>query len=224
MLDVSVVEVGDRRALVVRLPAPHRALSWAIVNGGRTTTDVVVWREVQLSELGPTSDADLLMRDTLARLGVPHAVGLLTARDVRTYEVERAGRDGVAAACVATVGLSNVVAVGDPTSPASAPVGTINLVCCVSAGLTDEALLEANAIAVEARTAAVLKAGLTSPLTGRPATGTGTDCVVVVSPVEAQRQRFAGKHTASGSAVGAAVFGAVDRAVTRWLAEGRCPT
>jgi hypothetical protein len=61
-LGVTVVETAALRALVVRLNGPHDLLSWAIVNGGRTKTDVVVWREVRLAELGPTVDAGALLR------------------------------------------------------------------------------------------------------------------------------------------------------------------
>ncbi|HXI60396.1 MAG TPA: adenosylcobinamide amidohydrolase [Polyangia bacterium] len=222
-LGVTVVETAAARALVVRLHGPHDLLSWAIVNGGRTKTDVVVWREVRLAELGPTVDAGALLRETLAQVDAPGAVGLLTARDIRRHETERAARDGIQAECLATVGLGNLLAVGDPTTALRSPVGTINLLCRVSVGLTEEALLEASAIAAEARTAAVLAAGLRSPLSGRPATGTGTDCIVIAAPATARPDRFAGKHTACGSAMGAAVFGAVSRGVARWLEENACP-
>jgi adenosylcobinamide amidohydrolase len=226
-LGVEVVETATTRALVVRLGALHEALSWAIVNGGRTRTDVVVWREVRRGELGPSVDARAVLRETLAQLGAPGAVGLLTARDVRRFEIERVERGGVVAECLATVGLGNLLAVGDATAEMRVPVGTINVLCRVSVGLTEEALIEASSIAAEGRTAAVLAAGLPSPLSGRPATGTGTDCIVMAAPVGRRPDRFAGKHTACGSAIGAAVFGAVSRGVARWLRENEenaCPT
>ena len=65
-------------------------------------------------------------------------------------------------------------------------------------------------------------------MSGRPATGTGTDCIVVAAPVTVMESRgrgcFAGKHTAIGAAIGSAVSGAVARGVARWLEENRCPT
>lgn len=232
-LTVEVVETTLGRALVVRLGGAHEVLSWAIVNGGRSKTDSVVWREVGLAELGPAVDPGMLLRETLSRVGAPRAVGLLTARNVRRYEIERVERDGIVAECVATVGLSNLVAVGDPSNPGKAgdppsarreSAGTINLVCRVSVGLAEEALLEAMSIATEARTASMLKVDLRSPSSGQPATGTGTDCIVVAAPTAMRAERFAGKHTACGSAIGAAVLGAVSRGVARWLEERSCPT
>jgi len=216
--------LGSGRALVVPLGEPHDVVSWAIVNGGRRHAEHVVWREVRIAELGPRVDADRLMRSTLAELGLPDAVGLLTARDIRTFEEEIVERRGVRARCIATVGLGNVLAAGDPAVTASEPkttIGTINLVCTVSVGLAEEALLEASALATEAKAAAMMTSGCHSPLSGRLATGTGTDCVVIGAPVRERGERFAGKHTPCGSAIGGSVFGAVERGVARWLRENR---
>ncbi len=102
-------------------------------------------------------------------------------------------------------------------------MGTINLLCQVSIGLSEEALIEACALAVEARTAALLDATLPSPLSGLPCTGTGTDCVVIAAPRGRPKERFAGKHTACGSAIGAAVRRAVARGVRVWMEENPWP-
>ena len=208
-------------------------LSWAIVGGGRRVASDVVWREVVRGELGPEGDPvalpAALMRRALAEAQLPDAVGLLTARDVRSFDTAEAGDADDAelrARCVATVGLANALAAGDP--PGAAHPGTINLVVAVSVPLTEEALLEGLALAAEARTAAMLEARLPSPLSGRPASGTGTDCIVVAAPVarggsrSAVRLAYAGKHTRVGSLLGAAVRDAVARGIARWLEEARC--
>jgi adenosylcobinamide amidohydrolase len=230
-----VVDVGATRALVVGLGGVHEVLSWALVNGGRCRADAVVWREVRPGELGPDSDARRLMRETLVRVGRPDAVGLLTARDVRRFEEEHLERDGVRARCVVTVGLGNALAAGDPTTTSATTAttartrviaGTINVLCAVSAALSEEALLEALALATEARTAALMSACIPSVVSGRAASGTGTDCVVIAAPAARGSQGaplpFAGKHTPCGSAIGAAVHAAVERGVRRWVEENAC--
>ena len=219
--DLRIEFVGRGRALIVPLDGPHEVISWAIVNGGRRRAPQVIWREVLLGELGPDVDAFALMTETLARLAAPSAVGLLTARDVRTYEDVTVERAGVFARCIATVGLGNALAAGDP--PALERTGTINLLCRVSVPLSEGALVETCALAAEARTAALLAANVPSGLSSRPATGTGTDCIVIAAPVGADGATFAGKHTACGSAVGAAVYDAVAQGVRRWLEENPCP-
>ena len=219
MTDVQIIDVGDGRALVVPLAGEHEVLSWAIVNGGRRRATCVVWREVRVSELDPEIDARDVMRDSLVHVGRPDAVGLMTARDVRRFEDVTVEVRGVRARCVATVGLGNARAVGDP--PDDARTGTINLLCVVSVPLTEEALVEACALAAEARTAALLASGWLSPVSGRPASGTGTDCIVVAAPAVSagEPERFAGKHTAVGAAIGAAVYRAIDLGVRQWLEE-----
>jgi adenosylcobinamide amidohydrolase len=223
----------EGRALLVHLGGPHVVLSSALVNGGLRRAREVAWLEVRDDELRPPVDPERLARGRLAELGLPAAVGLLTSRAVARYVVaERAvavGGDGVAARCVATVGLGNALRAGDPPGLASTGVpvvrvGTINLLCQVSAPLSEEALVEALAVAAEARTLAVLEASVPSRRSGLPATGTGTDCVVVAAPLRdageaRERHRFAGMHTALGHVIGASVYEAVARGVREWLAE-----
>lgn len=212
------------RFLVARLPGIHDVLSWAVVGGGRRRADTVAWHQVFNRELGPDTDPRALLRERLRDAGIPDAVGLLTSASLAAYtDVERAC-DGVSARCVATVGLGNALRAGDPpgigsTIAAAARVGTINLLVRVAAPLAEEALAEALALAAEARTLAVLEAGVRSLRSGLPATGTGTDCVVVAAPRAAPGAAslaYAGKHTAVGHLVGAVVEEAVRTGIEAW--------
>jgi len=115
---------------------------------------------------------------------------------------------------VVTVGLSNALSAGDP--PTAVPAaGTINVCTWVSVPLTSAAMVETLALVSEARTAAVLQRRIPSTVSERPATGTGTDCVVVACPraPDVDRVGYAGKHTAIGSAVGSSVREAMDAAL-----------
>jgi adenosylcobinamide amidohydrolase len=218
-----VVQLAGARLLIVSLGAAHDVLSWAIVNGGRRRASAVVWREVDPRELGPDRDPQALLRRALDDVELPAAVGLLTARDVRAFDDVTCAGHGLWARGVATVGLANALAAGDP--PGRAPgAGTINILCQVSCAFTEEALVEACALASEARTAAMVDAHLPSPLSGRTATGTGTDCIVVASPATGPRapRSYAGKHTPIGALLGAAVREAVARGIARRLEEIRC--
>jgi adenosylcobinamide amidohydrolase len=120
---------------------------------------------------------------------------------------------------VATVGLGNALRVGDPALPAAS--GTINLLCRLSVPLSPTAALEALTIAAEARTVAVREAALPSRRSGRFASGTGTDCIVLAAPVGPAGAAYAGKHTAIGQVIGAAVGDAVARGIEDWLADQR---
>jgi adenosylcobinamide amidohydrolase len=209
--------VGDRW-LAVEWPEPQSVLSWAIVGGGRARARRVVWRRVGERELRPPVDARRFLRAEMTSAGYTDGVGLLTARRLDTA-VDVTRYFGVLSArCVATVGLGNALAAGDPPGSAGR-IGTINLVCHVSAPLSEEALVEALALASEARTAAVLASGVRSRTTGAPATGTGTDCLVIAAPEARRGAIYAGKHTAIGHLVGAAVCEAITRGAAIWLSE-----
>jgi adenosylcobinamide amidohydrolase len=219
-----VAVVHDGRWLIVDLGAPHRALGWAIVGGGLVTTDVVAWHQVDDEELPEGCDPGALLRARMAGRGLgADAIGLLTSRDVASrVDVTHEGEDDagtLSARCVATVGLSNALRAGDPPV-AHAGAGTINVLCRVSRPLSTEALIECLALAAEARATAVLDARVASVVSGRPASGTGTDCIVVAAPTGSTAAgAFAGKHTVCGHVVGLAVVDAIRAGIARWHAD-----
>lgn len=204
--------------LMVNFPEPQQTLSWAVVGGGFTRVDTVAWLEVRNQELSLAVNPREFLLARLKNQGLENAVGLLTSRNLDAYTDVEKSYGAVSARCVATVGLSNALRAGDRPSLLSG-VGTINILCRVSQTLSAEAMLETMALAVEARTSAVLSSGIPSSATGLPATGTGTDCVVIASPEGNPPVLYAGKHTAVGYAVGAAVFEAVKEGSERWKRE-----
>jgi len=209
-LPIAGRPVLDGRWLVARLPGPHAVLSWAVANGGRRTADVVAWHEVRNAELQPPVDPVRLLEERLLAAGLGDAVGLLTSAQLELHSVAERAWEGVGARCVATVGLGNALRVGDPPGPAGR-IGTINLLCQLTVPLREEALIEVLSIAAAARTLAILEAGEPSRVSGLPATGTGTDCIVVAAPEAPGGTKYAGMHTAIGHVVGAAVHAAVAR-------------
>lgn len=213
----------DERFLEVAFVSPHRTLSWAIQGGGFGLHERVVWHFVRREELPIEVDPRALLAERLAVQGYAHAVGLLTARPLAPYGHAVVEIAGVTSRAWATVGLGNALRAGDPPHVGPA-VGTINVLVQVSTPLSDLGLLEALALAAEARTLAVLELAYPSVISARPATGTGTDCIVVASPPSVEGALavdYAGKHTAVGAALGESVRRATALAGERWLSELR---
>lgn len=208
----------DERFLEVDFGAPQRTLSWAIVGGGFGVHRRVVWHFVRREELPESVDAAALLRARLQERGYEAAVGLFTARHLRPYAESQARALDTEARAVVTVGLGNALRVGDPPAVPSR-VGTINVLCWVSQPLSDAGLLEALALATEARTLALLELRYPSVVSERPSTGTGTDCTVIACPLAPEQQAYAGKHTAVGACVGESVYEATRRAAQTWLSE-----
>jgi adenosylcobinamide amidohydrolase len=198
--------------LVVNFDCPHRVASWAIAGGGIGTANVVAWRQVAERELRPPVDPARWLRARMREAGIEGAVGMLTSRDLDAWVEASSECARARAHCIATVGLGNALRAGDPPGP-FARIGTINILCRVETPLTHQALLEGLAIATEAKVAAVLEAGVVSRRSGLPATGTGTDCVVVAAPLGRSPSPYAGKHTEIGAVIGRAVRDAVDAGV-----------
>ncbi len=214
-----MIAIVERPGFVVaELGARHEVAGWAVVGGGLGCASRVVWHGVKNEDLARDVDPAGLLRARMVEAGLVDAVGMMTSRTPLTHHRADAERDGVAATAIVTAGMSNALSVGDPAGCGPA-AGTINVLCRVSAALTAPAMLEALAIVVEARTAAVLEHALPSIRTGAIATGTGTDCVTVAAIVprqEGERSPYAGKHTAIGEVVGRATLLATRAAVARW--------
>jgi adenosylcobinamide amidohydrolase len=208
--------------LFVSFAEPQIMLSWAVVNGGRVTSDTVAWFEVRPGDLHPEVDPASFLENRLRAEGRAGAVGLMTSRRLDTYSCVEMNEGNISVSAIATVGLSNALRAGDPAG-GGWRCGTINVLCHSSRCLTDKALLEGLSIAVEARTAAVMEDPVESSLSAGSATGTGTDCLVMSASRHVRAgeepERYAGKHTPVGALIGAAVFEAVKKGVAAWKKE-----
>ncbi len=211
------VELGPRFC-AVRLDEPHASTGFPLVGGALATTRLVVIHEVRNADLpedrDPLDHARMLQRDRLGEDGLV----LLTSRSLEDVDVREATSSDVLATAVATVGLGNALRVGDSPGPIVLP-GTINLVVRASVPLTLEARREALSLLAEARTTAVLEARVASRRSFAVATGTGTDALVLLTPLAGAQHAYAGKHTDLGSAIGQAAWLAVTDGIARWRRE-----
>ncbi|WP_199260043.1 adenosylcobinamide amidohydrolase [Paracoccus binzhouensis] len=197
--------------LIADLGRARRVLSFAPHRPGFRRARHILWRQVRDADLGPGFDAAAWLAAEMARIGHGDDVGMMTSRGLDHAVQAQAGP----ARCLATVGLGNAERVGRRRAAAPAGYGTINIALLVEAGLTDTAMIEALTIAAEARTAAVIAAGVMLPW--GVATGTGTDCIALAC--DPGPERHAGLHTALGEAIGRSVHDAVLRGAEAWVAQ-----
>ena len=208
----------EQDALIVSFPARARVLSWAVLNGGFCHADHIINHHVSGDDRWFCAEPERWLEESACRLGLQGTiVALATAVEMKKLvEVSfSAGGNGVT--CFATVGCSNALSVGDPASvaieqTAPSPLHTINMIIVVQPGISDEALVEAIQIATEGRVRALYEAGTRSSLSDLAATGTGTDCIAVVS-LGAERERYCGKHTELGELIGRAAYIAVKKGI-----------
>ena len=184
---------------------------------GYQTVRRVAWLQVRNEDLPAGVDAAQLIAARVAHAGIDDAVLFVTSRDIRRHHLVRAAADTERATCVTTVGLSNGERVGMRLHEPLPVAGTVNTLVKLSRPLSDAAYIEAISIVSEARTAAVIDAGVRRK--GIVVTGTGTDCIAVAAPLTGEPAQFAGKHTALGEAIGDAVYRATADAIREWQVD-----
>lgn len=205
----------ERPWLTFDLGERMQVLSWAINRPGFEMADRIIWREVRNADLPRDLDVLDWFRAELDRQGAQDAVAFLTSRDVTFFHDKTVRIGETVVRCVATVGLSNAERIGHREDRSTMDWGTINVAVRVNETLSKTGLLEMMSISTQARTAAVMDAGV--QVSTGVATGTGTDCIAVAAPCGSVD--YVGLHTQIGEAVGAAVYAAIAEGAAQWKAD-----
>lgn len=199
----------DIPLLVWRADGPLRAVSSGPLGGGIGVRQWVLNATVPMSYDRDDPAGHLAALAADLALDGP-GVGLLTGVDV----TEVVARTDTGVRAWATVGLGTPVLAAAPVPAAlTQRVGTVNIVVYVPARLADSALVNAVATATEAKTQAISELGLLG-------TGTPTDAVTVLCPVDGPEAAYGGPRSTWGAplarAVHAAVLAGGDRQVVPW--------
>jgi adenosylcobinamide amidohydrolase len=185
---------GDRDipVLVWRLSGPHLVIASGPLGGGIGVREWVLNATVPMSY--DRSDPDVHLTELADGLGLRGpGVGLMTGVDVG--EVVAAADGGVEV--WATVGLTMPTwAAASEDGPAT--VGTINIVVRVPTRLSEAALVNAVATATEAKVQALLELDVA-------ATGTPTDAVCVLCPLDGPVAAYGGPRSRWGARIARAV-------------------
>lgn len=211
-VNAPFIVCAEPDALILSFPAQVRVLSWAVLNGGFCHADHVVNHCVRGDDAWFSAQPGPWLEHAAMNLGLEGSVvAMATAVEMKNLvRVSMSGGDAEVN-CFATVGCGNALSVGDAASVAigePAPLDTINMIITVRPGLSDEAMVEAIQIATEGRVRALYEAGIRSSVSSLTATGTGTDCIAVVS-LGGNRARYCGKHTELGEWIGRAAYSAI---------------
>lgn len=215
--------------LAWKAPVGWRAIASGVVGGGLGPCEW--WLNSMVPKEYHRADPDRHVLEIAAGLGLPAdrpGVGMLTAADVTARTV---GTDHGVLAC-ATVGLGWPVwaAAGDeqaraehdlrePLPAAPEPPGTINLLVLLPVPLSDAALVNAVVTATEAKTQALVEAGVDG-------SGTSSDAVCLACPAPAgddPGEPYGGPRSLWGARLARAVHHAVGTGTTQWLSRNGMP-
>jgi adenosylcobinamide hydrolase len=194
------IEHGRRLPLLVwRFDQPMAMASTASVGGGLGERQWVI--NAQVATDYNRRDQGRHGAELAAHAGLSGSgVVMFTAADVAR---NRAAHDG-GVQVDATVGLTHPTwAAADDAAELAAPApGTINIVAVVPVQLSAAALLNALCTVTEAKSQALLEAGV-------PGTGTASDAVTIVCASDGPVEPFAGPRSVWGARVARAAHAAV---------------
>ncbi|MZH02133.1 MAG: adenosylcobinamide amidohydrolase [Nitrospinae bacterium] len=206
------------QTLVVNLPDAFQVLSWAPFNPGQVQTQCIFNHQLSGNTKNNFSE---IFQDLRENLGLPeNAVGMLTAADVEQYSTHYFQSGSLWVQAVCTVGLDNTRTAGDEADVENSceleQHGTINIVLATNALPDLSGQLEAIQVVTMAKTRALMEMGVKSSKSGTPATGTGTDCIVLASSGEV-KQNYCGMHTRIGQLIGQTVYDSVKEGTEKIL-------
>ncbi len=203
------------KTLVVYLPETYQVLSWAPFNSGQTQTQCIF--NHQLVDGCKENFSDIFK--TLQKdFGFPeNSVGLLTSAEVEKFTTRYMQSDRHWVQTVCTVGLDNTRTAGESADVDDHNLhGTINIILATNGLPHISGQLEAIQVATMAKTRALFDMGVKSQKSGTPATGTGTDCIVLASSGEV-KQNYCGMHTRLGELIGQTVYEVVKEGIEKTL-------
>ncbi|WP_438446494.1 adenosylcobinamide amidohydrolase [Gorillibacterium sp. sgz5001074] len=219
--------------LLLRSEAPLRTFNTSIWGGGYGSSRSLINRQVTKS-YWPEDPAEEMGR-YIEALGIDSAdaCGMLTAAWVQDagyaeevlplpcpdYGGGEADRELRVAAWV-TAGLGNTYRAGDAVPAEQLFAGTVNIIVVADGRLSDTALAGAVITATEAKAAVFQDLGVIVKATGRPATGTTTDAVLVAATGRGAREyAYAGGATLLGQLIGRTVYQAAHHSCSRYLSR-----
>lgn len=205
---------------------PVKSLSSAVLCGGYSKIRRALNLKVQANPEGSFSEENeswdppdktlMSLIETMDWSGP--VAGMMTSALMESFRFAMREEPWGGVFCALTAGLSNARAAGDKgdfhpeVKGEMLPSGTINIMIGTNASLSEAALAEAIMIATEAKASVLSRYEIKSPVSGDPATGTGTDSIIISSGYGPEVS-FCGKHTKIGELMGATVIDALSSSV-----------
>lgn len=182
----------DDQTVICRFPSPCLVLSTSLYNGGYLMADAVfnhrlsMFVDCEKDLPGGSMENYLAFVADERGLNRESSTGLLTSARMECRGYSAITFKEIVVEVVATAGVNeNAVRAGDAAcyyedTDCYQPIGgTINLLAFTNIGLPRGAMAKALLSITEAKTAALQELAVVSPFTLNPATGTGTDGIIL---------------------------------------------
>jgi len=209
--------------IYVGFSTEHPVLSSAVFNGGACTASNILIMQVaenfdgtkQIVENPENTLAEYCRQLQLSGT----TVGMMTSASMDSFRLVSRSSQGVVISAMVTAGISNARCAGDRADRRTFqtdadPTGTINIIILTNAMMSHAAMVESVMLATEAKTVAMHKLGVKSPVSGAIATGTGTDAIAVANGFGSETIRYCGKHVLFGEMLASVVIEAITESLS----------
>lgn len=211
--------IQDAHYIALILPCECKVLSSSVLNGGLSCAKSLLNLKVDQYAPPPWPAPKETLRSKAIELALPQpTTAMMTAASMDSLGYCEESRAELTVECWVTAGLSNVRRVGDRSSE-QPRAGTINISLYINHVLSYAALVEALMMVTESKVTAIRDAGIVSPISGLPASGTGTDSHAVFCEKQGEALNYCGKHTLIGELIGKVVLSACSISIEKCMAN-----
>ena len=212
-----------REHICVRFSTEHPVLSSAVFNGGRCTASNILIMKVAENFAGETkvvTKPENTLAEYCRQIQLSGTtVGMMTSTSMDSFSQISRSSQGIEVTAMVTAGISNARCAGDRADQRAFhengnPAGTINIIILTTATMSPAAMVESVMLTAEAKTVAMQKLGVKSPVSGTIATGTGTDAIAVANGAGPETIRYCGKHVLFGEMLASAVIEAITKSLS----------
>ena len=204
--------------ICVGFPTAHPVLSSAVFNGGACAASNILIMKVDKNVEGQkqiVQNPQTTLAEYCRQLQLHGTtVAMMTAASMDSFRLVSRSSLGVEISALVTAGISNARCAGDRAEwrtfqKDDKPIGTINVIIITNAMMSHAAMVESVMLATEAKTVAMRRLGVKSPVSGAIATGTGTDAIAVANGFGSETIRYCGKHVIFGEMLASVVIDAI---------------
>lgn len=204
-------------------PAARPCLSSAVLNGGLVSARALLNLRVAPNPTSALLSPEHSLAQAQQNLGLTDpCVGMMTAASMKSLRSATAQVEGENIAVFVSCGLSNARRAGDPCDwkpSQTKPVGTINSVVITDFNLPTAGMVELHGLVSEAKAAVLQDLHIPSPVSGKIATGTGTDACAVIGG-HGRPATWLGKHTEIGETVAKLYMQALNSSIVAFYPVG----
>jgi len=209
--------------ICVGFSTEHTVLSSAVFNGGACAASNILIMKVAENFEGTkqiVENPEYSLAEYCRQLQLSGTtVGMMTSASMDSFRLVSRSSQGVEISAMVTAGISNARCAGDRADwrkfqTDANPAGTINIIILTNATMSHAAMVESVMLATEAKTVAMRKLGVKSPVSGAIATGTGTDAIAVANGFGFGTIRYCGKHVLFGEMLASVVIEAITESLS----------